>query len=175
MTSLAKARVWVLESATSGLEFTDIVSGSFVATRTGAPKHPAVTVEALVPRGPLAEYGLIGLAYQSTTSETLRIEVAYSTNGGMSWGKSLAATIDDVRLGLPEEYSQAVFHALSSAVATKLSPGVLRLAEAAHGAVGSSPNFFAKLSFAAAELMFVDVSHASDELLSKLLRRILVG
>ncbi|XXY54997.1 hypothetical protein WME91_28095 [Sorangium sp. So ce269] len=175
MTPLAKARVWVSGSATSGVEFTDVVSRSFVAARIGAPEHPVVTVEALVPRGPLAEYGLLGLAYQSTTSESYRIEVGYSNNEGMRWDGSLAATIDDVRLGLPEEYSQAIFQALSSAVATKLSPGVLRLAEAAHGAIGSSPNFFAKLAFAAAELMFVDVSDASDELLGKLLRRILMG
>ncbi|KYF54180.1 hypothetical protein BE04_28615 [Sorangium cellulosum] len=123
----------------------------------------------------MVEYGLVGLDCQSSMSETLRVEVGYSTSEGVMWDKSLAVTIDDVRLGLPEEYSQAILQALSSAVATKLSPGVLRLAEAAHGAVGSSPSFFAKLSFAAVELMFLDVSDAPDELLAKLLRRILVG
>ncbi|WP_437482743.1 hypothetical protein WME75_41460 [Sorangium sp. So ce1014] len=157
------------------VEFADVMSGSFVAARAGAPEHPAVTVEALVPRGALAEYGLLGLAYQSTTSEASRVEVGYSTSEGMKWYESLAATIDEVRIGLPEEYSKSIFQALSSVVTTKFSPGVLRLAEAAHGAIGSSPSFFAKLSFAAAELMFVDVFDASDEQLAKLLRRILVG
>ncbi|WP_437952615.1 hypothetical protein WME98_19285 [Sorangium sp. So ce296] len=175
LTPLAKARVWVSESATFGVEFTGAISGSFVAARTASPEHAAVTVEALVPRGAMAEYGLVGLDFQSIPSETSRVEVGCSVSEGMRWDKSIAATIDDVRLGLSEEYSQAVCQALSSAATTKLGPGVLRLVEAAHGAVGSSPSFFAKLSFAAVELMFVDVSDASDELLAELLRRILVG
>ncbi|XXX76294.1 hypothetical protein WMF30_52455 [Sorangium sp. So ce134] len=83
--------------------------------------------------------------------------------------------MDDVRLGLPEEYSSTVLQALSSAFVTKFSAGVLRVAEAAHGTIGSSPSFFAKLSLAAVELMFVDASDASDEMLANLLRRILVG
>ncbi|WP_437306062.1 hypothetical protein [Sorangium sp. So ce388] len=175
MTPLAKARLWVSESATSGVAFTEPISGSFVAARPGAPEHPAVTVEALVPRGPLAEYGLLGLAYKSTASGNLCIEVGHSASDGSRWDRSLASAIDDVRLGLPEEYSQAIFQALSSAVGAKLGPGVLRLSEAAHGAIGSSPNFFARLSLAAAELMFIDMADASDDLLVKLLGRILVG
>jgi hypothetical protein len=120
-----------------------------------AQSNPArfLSVEAFVPRGGRADYGAIGVDYAPAWSERLRVIVGYGDPRGESWPNALASTIDQVRVGLPEEYSQAVLDGLLAGLRSPPASGSLRVVEAAHGRIGSSPAFFRVLAGAVAELL----------------------
>jgi len=177
LTPLAKARVWSEHMLTSGFApdgvLTAPVGRAADSPPTGEPL--LVGIEALVPRGPRAEYGLLALSFARHAVGPLEIEVPYSVSEGPVWTASLAGTLDEVRIGLPAPYANAVLEALSPTAVGRLPPGLLRVAEAAHGAVGSSPRFFGKLARAAVELVEVVNSDLPEERLIELLRSVLVA
>jgi hypothetical protein len=120
ISSFATGRVWTNERATSGfagegLDFTRVQPNRLATLRS-----TTVAVEALVPRGAMAEYGLIGLQFLPMQLEQLHCEVPYSINAAdCSWHESLASSLGGVHLGLPQEYAPAVLVALSSAAQGK--------------------------------------------------------
>jgi hypothetical protein len=93
---------------------------------------------------------------------------------GEPWQGSLAADIDEVRIGLPREYSEAVLEGLFAGL-LKPPSGSLSVAEAAHGLVGSSSAFFRNLARATAELLCLGESEFANETLEERLRSLLIG
>jgi hypothetical protein len=172
LTSTARARVWFGGGVP---EFSP--SGSVKTAVEGEPSvliaMPHVTLEAIVPRGARAEYGLLGVRFDTAADTVLRIEVPYSNGAGSSWSESLGAAIDDVRLGLPREYAQAILDAAAAYVKRRFPPGAISFVEAAHGIVGSNARFFKGLAMCALELM-QDERHGGDEQTARLLRKHLV-
>jgi hypothetical protein len=133
-----------------------------------------VTIEALIPRGARAQYGMVGATFEPTRATATRVEVPYSADAGGRWSESIAAQIDDVRIGLPSEYASAVFDAIVCGGKGGLPDGHLKVAFAAHGMVGSSPEFFAKLTTCVLDMMRVGCP-GDDELLAAFLSDRLVG
>lgn len=132
-----------------------------------------VTLEAFVPLGAMAQYGLLGVCFEPTGDKVLRIEVPYSNEAGGSWPDSLAEGVDDVRLGLPSEFAKVVLDAAADSASRRFPPGSLRIVEAAHGMVGSSPNFFRRVIICVLELMHE--RHLEDSDMAALLRAGLTG
>lgn len=175
VTQFVKARVWVNESATVGFVAEGILKASVRANPSESNGSHIVGVEAMIPRGGMVEYGLIGFQFVPDKLDRLQCEVGYSSMNGPSWPDALAAELDDVRLGLPREYSSAVVAALSSACEGRMPSGVIRIMDAAHGLVGSSPNVFGRLTTAAVELALLVGAELPDDQVVKILRGILMG
>lgn len=176
LTRFAKARVWFGERVTDGFKPDGVITSSVERSFAGEPtRNVMVGLEALLPTGARAEYGLLGLEFLPDHLGRLQIEVPYSGMAGIAWPDALAGKLDEVRLGLPEEYASAVLASLSSAGEGRVPSGVLRIVDAAHGLVGSSPNFFGKLARAALELSFLSGTEVSDDHLVSLLRGIIIG
>ena len=152
--------------------FTGTAGQGFVG---GLRNNVIVGLEALVPRGGFAQYGLLELAFLPDDLDRLQLEVPYSSITGTAWPGALAGSLDEVRLGLPKEYAPAVLASLSSAVEGRIPSGVLRIVAAAHGLVGSSPRFFEKIARAAVELALLDGDEVPDDRLVSLLRGIIVN
>jgi len=171
LASHSRARVWfgngVSEYSAAGSLMNTVEPGARVTVRM-----PRVTVEAYVPRGGFAEYGLLGMRFEPATDGALRIEVPYS-NDGNRWPEALAAAIDDVHLGLPREYAQPILDAASAHAARRFPPGTITLVEAAHGRIGSNSRLFSRIAVCVLELM-EDEHPRSDEDLASLLRKRLV-
>ncbi|MBA3465181.1 MAG: hypothetical protein H0T46_34945 [Deltaproteobacteria bacterium] len=104
---------------------------------------------------------------------SLWVDVPFSEEDGRQWPDSLAGVVDDMRVGLPAEYVAVILDALSAAGARILPPGTIRVVEAAHGLVGSSPSFFGKLACCIVELMH-DARHHEDREMAAFLTRRLV-
>jgi|GEM_PF-5413021 len=174
LNAIAKVRIWFGERPTSGFPAKGVL---FESTASGGdgPHTSLIGIEAFVPRGGMAEYGLLCLEFQPTEGGALRIEVPHSEMGGAPWADTLAGKVDDVRVGLPQEYATAVVASISSAAAGRFRSGVLRVIDAVHGMVGSTPNFFGKLGRAAVELELADESMRVADRLTAVLRPILVG
>jgi len=172
LAKFAKARI-SRESGLSAFRAEGVLARDTPADDRQRPRC-FVGVEALVPRGARADYGMLGVAYDPDHSGQLRVTAGFCDPQGERWRESLAASIDDVRIGLPKEYSEAVFEGLLAGLRQPPS-GSLTVEEAAHGLVGSSSAFFRNLARAAGELMFLDESEIADDALAERLRGLLVG
>lgn len=90
--------------------------------------------------------------------------------GRHSLARCLTAGIDDVRLGLAEEYATGLLDSLSSAAAERLPSGRLFVTEAAHGLICSSPHVFGRLAGVLVELLLTADEDMSDQRAGELLR-----
>ena len=74
------------------------------------------------------------------------MQLSVSNAQGALYKASLAGKMDDVYVGLPEEYANSVFEGIiESKVINDLGGGNLRITQSAHGRIGSSPWLFKKL------------------------------
>jgi hypothetical protein len=172
LTKFAKARISWQRQVDLHFRADGVLSREVVGQAARSPRF--VSIEALVPRGARADYGLLGISYEPRDAAGLRIEVGYGDAQGERWPSSLAETIDEVRTGLPKEYAQAVLDGFLEA--SRQPPnGVLVLVEAAHGLAGSSPDFFRKIAAAGVGLLLLADAPKGVEALVAFLRSALVG
>ncbi len=125
-------------------------------------------MEIFLPHGGFAGYGLLGAEFVPDHSQYLTIQVATGATSVRQVNWALAALVDDVRVGLPDEYADAVLKGAGGQ--ELLSGGVLRFAWAAHGMVGSSPMIFLRLATAVVRLISQNATLLSDEELAALLQ-----
>lgn len=169
LSGFGKARVWFSERVTPSFPCELTIQAEASAFAARALQTDRICVEAFVPRGGRVEYGLLGLAFDGDPAGRLRVEVGWSHAEGPSWKGSLVSGIDEVRLGLPEEYAIAVLRSLASTADGRFPSGTVRVCECAHGLAGSSATFFALLGHAVAELMLLDGTELTDDRLMSLL------
>ncbi len=148
-----RARVWIGESPAAAFDAAGLVSRT-VASGTELPVLTAVGLEAFLPRGPLSEYGLLGLSGMPQKDQReLRLEVLWAQVDGAPWRAALAGGSESPRVGLPQEFADAVLDGLEAASGRRLVGGVLAVRAAVHSPVGTNPNFMARLARACVELM----------------------
>lgn len=121
---------------------------SAVDTNAGMPFLAAA--EVLIPRGARVVYGALVVEYfPSVKQDWLEIEVAIKDRNDVQWSDSIAASLDEVYVGLPTEYVGAIFSGACLALAQsncQLS-GRLRFSGGAHGCASSNDNIFKGLAF----------------------------
>jgi hypothetical protein len=171
----AKARVWINERSTQGFANDGVLEVLAHPSVGTSNRSIIVAVETMLPRGPRAEYGLIGCQFTPDDRGSVRLVIPYSGMGGVTWIDSLAVDIDDVRLGLPREYTSSVADSLVSGVEGRMSSGILRITDAAHGLVGSSPNVLGRLAKAVVEVALLGGADVPDDQMVTLLRELLIG
>jgi hypothetical protein len=140
-----KGRLWVDEQVEVAFVPVEI-SERRVTPGAGTNEPRSVTVEVYLPRGARAEYGLLGIRYESAIGRDLVVRVLASEPSGRKYEQSLAEQVDKVVVGLPAEYAEAVLSAICDAAAGRLGPGLLVVDRAAHGVFGSSVNLFKQLA-----------------------------
>lgn len=125
-------------------------------------------VEWMVPRGATASYGLLGAEYLDGDRDEGEVSVAVN-RAGAPMLHPLAPDSEDVRVGLPDEYAEAVLSGLERVVTEGWQfRGQVTFRWAAHGAVGSSPDFFSELAAVVARLLAIKNVPSEDELISML-------
>ena len=149
----ARARVWIDEGATSGYAAREVVTRD-VAAGPRAARWQRVTIERTFPMGGMIGYGLIGVVWSAHAEEGVPIEVPCSDVGGEAWPGALVS--EEVRLGLPREFADAVAEGLADGARDRLRPGRVRVVEAAHGRVGSSEAVMGWLGLAVIEAMLLE-------------------
>jgi hypothetical protein len=166
LTEIARARVWV---GSAGHEIVPVAALRTVAEAApGVPvPTPHVTVEAFVPVGAMAMYGLLGMRFEPTVDTMVRIEVPHS-GAGRWWPESLAGRIDRVRAGLTHEFAEPVLDGVAGYANGRFPAGTITVTEAAQGAIGSSAVMFMRLARCALDLM-LNEHPRDDEQLATLL------
>jgi len=172
LTTLAKARIWRASAVP-----TFAPAGTLIEEVGADPEasllRDRIGVEALVPRGARAEYGLVGVAFERSRTGVLQVHVPFTKTAGPSWPDSLARQLDDVRLGLPYEYAAPILAVASDSARQRFPAGTLKITHAAHGLVGSSGEFFGRLVIGALTLLR-DANGQGSEETTVFLRELLV-
>lgn len=155
LTALAKARVW-FHRATPEFVASGTVNRSVEVSSTSLVRREYLTLEAYVPRGGHAEYGLLGFHFEREVANPLQVNVPYMEEGGRPWLDSLTAQVDDIRVGLPREFAVPVLDAIAGFASHGFPAGKLTVVEAAHGQVGSSEQFLRRVVACALSMMVND-------------------
>ncbi len=155
-----KARVW-FRRETADLVPSGIIRETVPSQPAGTVRAATLALEVYVPRGGRADYGLLGFSFTPDHHDALEIGVPFTEAAGVSWSDALANGVDDVRLGLPKEYAVAVLGGAATFATSRLPSGSIAAVEAAHGLIGSSPDFFRRIAVAALTLMVEE--HNGDE------------
>jgi len=145
-----------------------------VTSGTETPKLPAVGLEALLPRGPFSEYGLLGLVGTPQKAQPgLRLEVPWTQVDGVPWNTAPVGPAVSPRVGLPREFADAVLEGLDVASRGRLTGGVLAVRAAVHSPVGSNPSVMSRLARACVGLMLR--GDMKDDELSAFLEAVLLS
>ena len=154
--SFGSARVWIDEDVNADYAAEATIERRLLTTPSRHLRHRRVVVEVYLPRGPRAEYGLLGLMYEPKDESDLLVRVQVGREDGRPSAGSMASNVDDVRIGLPREYASAVLDAICQHCQNRIGPGLLTIDRAAHGRVGSSVSVFSALSALAVALVESD-------------------
>lgn len=169
-----KARIWLNDPPDmkyDGIAKIQRVLGLDANTNSGLIREPSVTMELFIPMGAMAAYACLGLDYEANSSNQLTFEITTSNDEGRILTGSLADIVDEVRVGLPQEFANAVLENLVAEMMPSHVPGIVRVQRAAHGIVGSSTGMFGHLAKVVSRLMFYDVGALSEDELKGLINR----
>jgi hypothetical protein len=100
-------------------------------------------------------YGFLRGEFQPASSDRLHVSVCVASSRGKVFANNLACAVDEAQVGLPAEYSDAVFDgiALAKGELTRVAAGRLLINRAAHVAVGSCNAVFKHLATALIKLL----------------------
>jgi len=100
-------------------------------------------------------YGLIGGRFESDGKDRLTVEVNTSSNSERFLTDSLASKVDEVHVGLPDEYVAAVLRGISEARSElgAVISGKLVIECGAHGVMGSSEAIYERLAVVLVKLL----------------------
>lgn len=127
-------------------------------------------VEVFVPLGPRSMYGLLGGKFKPDATGHLSIDVSVAAANERLLADNLAMKGDEVRVGLPAEYAQAVLAGVSLAKGdlNVLAAGRLSINCAAHSAIGSCAAVYKHLAAILVKLLNSAIVEPSDDELVEL-------
>ncbi len=166
-----RARVWIGELPDTACPSVKTLAHTIAAGNKLQNGMRLAAIEVLVPLGPRSMYGLLGGQFKPDATGHLSVDVSVSAANERLLADSLVVKGDDVRVGLPAEYAQAVLAgvALAKGELNALAAGKLSINCAAHGAIGSCEAVYKHLAAILVKLFNAASLELSDEELVKLL------
>lgn len=158
-----RANIWLDEAPPAEFIATSTVTRIVKPNRVIGATQTIAGVELKVPRGPAASYALLGAELVAADLDGLEVVVAVNKTGFPFRG-SLALAPDEVRIGLLDEYANAVVTGVEKFASSNAVPNraALQFRWAAHGIVGSSSAIFEETSMLVMKIMTLE-RDASDE------------
>ena len=164
----AQARVWIDENPRAIYPATEIISKNIAngLTKKNKNKNKRGSIEIIIPVGARFFYGFLGAEFIPNDSGSFGIELLVSTEHENIYAESIASEFDQIRLGLPSEYSQSVLAGAIESLAEKklgeFGSGILRFDQAAHSQIGSSNKFFRHIARTVVQLLMIDRSRKEE-------------
>ncbi|WP_405104323.1 hypothetical protein MHH28_17410 [Paenibacillus sp. FSL K6-1217] len=107
----------------------------------------SITAELIIAARMVSNYAFVGLSYYPSVQDNLEVEVEIGYEKGDIIHEVIAMQPEVVRLGIPEEYVDAMLREirdLSEDMTTEVPSGKIYICIGAHGSVGSSSVSFRK-------------------------------
>lgn len=163
-----RARVWIGELPDAVCPSVRTLTHTIAADRESQNGLRLAAIEVFVPLGPRSMYGLLGGQFKPDATGQLSVDVDISAADGRLFAGSLAMKGDEVRVGLPAEYTKGVLVGadLAKSEMSTLTAGKLSINCAAHGAIGSCEAVYKHLAVILIKLFNVaDLEPPDDELI----------
>jgi hypothetical protein len=147
----------------------DIISQDIQTGLACKSETRQAALEIFIPVGPRVCYGLLGAKFIPNPSGKLSVEVRVSTENESIFSSSMAAQVDTVKIGLPEEYSQSVMEGIVNSLTNDaklietLGSGVIAIEQAAYGEISSSKKMFRNIAATVIQLLLLDQASCQDE------------
>lgn len=170
LNSYAKARFWYGKFPIIGESDSYTISKCFQSNASSITVERLAGIELYIPSGAKTNYALVCGKFVPQESNKLIINVLVSTSFGNLINWALGSTVDEVRSGLPKEFSDSIFLGASEAP-EKLGGGILSFGPFAYGIVSSSSKMFNITSKALIDILHAEPQSLSAEVLSQLLFR----
>jgi hypothetical protein len=165
----SQARVWLKDSLPFIYPALDIISQDIQTGLACKSETRQAALEIFIPVGPRVCYGLLGAKFIPNPSGKLSVEVRVSTENESIFSSSMAAQVDTVKIGLPEEYSQSVMEGIVNSLTNDaklietLGSGVIAIEQAAYGEISSSKKMFRNIAATVIQLLLLDQASCQDE------------
>lgn len=165
-----RARIWIGDLPDVAYPSQKTFTHTIPAGREPYKQQRIAAVEVFVPLGPRSMYGLLGGYLQPTSTEFLRVDLSISSSNERLFTHSLAMESDEVRVGLPAEYADAVLAGVELAKEhlNIVAAGSLQINCAAHGVVGSCAVIYKNLAAILVKVFNAESLDLSDAELVKL-------
>lgn len=162
-----RANVWLDEPPPAGFTASSTVAEIVRPNVVVSTSRRTAGVEISIPHGPKASYALLGAELVESEVDGLEVVVAVNSVGS-PFAPSLALKPDEVKVGLPAEFADAVVAGIESIAASLGCPtkSVLRFRWAAHALAGSSPSIFAEASGLVMQLLMLPQSAPESDIAS---------
>jgi len=165
-----RARVWIGELPVATYPSAKTLTHTVAASDASQSEPKLAAVEVFVPLGARSMYGLLGGQWTPGATGQLSVDVGITDPNGPLFADNIAGKGDEVRVGLPAEYAQAVLAGVNlvQGELNTLSAGKLTINFAAHGAIGSCEAVYKHLAAILIKLFNAGGAEPSDEDLVKL-------
>ena len=164
-----QARIWIGELPGLACSSIKTLTHTITAERESQNGLRLAAIEVFAHVGPRSMYGLLGGHWKPHANTQLNIQVEISAANERLFTNSLALN-DEVRVGLPIEYGNAVLTGVKAAKIelAALTAGELSIDCAAHGAIGSCEAVYKHLATTLVKLFNLTNSEPSNEELMNL-------
>lgn len=168
-----RARVWTGELPDVACPSIKTLTQTIAADKKLQNGLRLAAIEVFVPLGPRSMYGLLGGQFDPDATDQLRIDVNTSGANERLLADNLAMMGDEVRVGLPTEYAQAVLVGvdLAKSELSSVASGRLSINCGAHGAIGSCEAVYKHLAAILLKVLNTESLELSDEKLLNLFPR----
>jgi hypothetical protein len=165
-----RARIWIGELPDVVCPSAKTLTHAVAADGELLSSLRLAAIEVFVPLGPRSMYGLLGGQLKPDATNHLSVDVSVSSATERLLTDSLATKGDEVRVGLPAEYAQAVLAGVDTAKTelNALTSGKLSINCAAHGAIGSCGAVYKHLAATLVKLLNAPSLDLTDDELAKL-------
>lgn len=170
MSGHRRANVWLDEEPPTAYRASSVESKIVKPRTLIEAKRRIAAVEVIIAHGARSSYAFLGAELLKADLEGLEVVVSVN-KAGAPFAASLAGKLDEVRIGLPDEYAKAVVSGavkIAEAVGTPMSRK-LWFRWAAHGFVSSSPAIFEQVSGTVLQLL--TLSSAADDQIRALIEQ----
>jgi hypothetical protein len=144
-TGLSKGRAWLEELPDFCYEAATLLEAEISSVTMPIAAFHQVGVELLYHVSPSHRYGMLGAIYRPNHANTLLIQVNVAHTARSVAVNTLAPEWEEVEIGVPLNYAQAVLEGAKQTANGSLGPGILHFTCAANGAIGSSAAMFRRL------------------------------
>ena len=152
-----RANVWLDEAPPAAYAASSVVTKFVMPKVAIEPAREIAGVEVSIPHGPKFSYALLGAELVAADVDGLEVIVLVN-EVGVPFPVSLAGKLDEVKIGLPREYVDAVISGVAKVAEAVGAPTKrkLRFGWAAHGLLGSSPWVFENASGIVLQLLTLE-------------------
>jgi hypothetical protein len=158
------ANVWPDEALPAAYTVSSVVRKVLRPTVAIDEGRMIAGVEVRIPHGLIAPYALLGAELVEAEVDGLEV-IVFVNEVGAWFPESLAGQSGDVKIGLPDEYANAVINGVAKAAEAVGAPArrKLRFGRAAHGVVNSPHWVFEKASGIVLRLLMLPAVDLDDQ------------